>query len=277
MKNTEQKKASTLLVLVAFAIVYLVWGSTYFFIRLAIQNIPALLMAAMRFFSAGLLLLIWCVSRGQQVFVWKNIRSSMISGLLLLFFGNGAVVWGEQFLPSSFVAVLTAASPIWIVLLDKRHWSQNFRNRETVIGLITGFLGVLLLFSEHVSKAFHSQGDGAQLGAMGILVVGAACWAGGSLYSKYHSKEISHSVSTGWQMLTGGMAFIVVSGISGEWKDFHAQGVSTDSWLALLYLRFPGRVQRIYLAVASKTSNPGEHTRLCKSSSRCITRNFPGR
>src|SRR6516225_5978448 len=155
MKGLKQGSASTFKVVLAFAIVYLVWGSTYLFIRLAILHIPALLMAGMRFFTAGLLLITWCRLRGEKVFVKESIRPAVVSGLLLLFFGNGAVVWGEQFLPSSFVAVLTAASPVWFIVLDKRNWTINFRNRETVIGLVTGFAGVLLLFSESASKALH--------------------------------------------------------------------------------------------------------------------------
>jgi len=226
-----------MLVVLAFAIVYLVWGSTYLFIRIAIQSIPALVMAGMRFFSAGLLLLVWCAIRGERLISPALIRPAIVSGLLLLFFGNGAVVWAEQFLPSSFVAVLTAASPIWVVILDQRNRAANFSHKATLAGLVLGFTGVIMLFSEHVSGALHnSEGNRAQLGAMGILVVGAACWAGGSLYSKYRLGGISHSVATAWQMLTGGAAFFLVGGISGEWSQFHPQQVSVQSWLSLLYL-----------------------------------------
>ena len=236
MKGLKQGSASTFKVVLAFAIVYLVWGSTYLFIRLAILHIPALLMAGMRFFTAGLLLITWCRLRGEKVFVKESIRPAVVSGLLLLFFGNGAVVWGEQFLPSSFVAVLTAASPVWFIVLDKRNWTINFRNRETVIGLVTGFAGVLLLFSESASKALHTGGNGYQLGAIGILVVGAASWAGGSLYSKYNTTEGSHSVVTAWQMISAGAAFFLVSSLMGEWNSFHWQDIPSGSWFSLAYL-----------------------------------------
>jgi drug/metabolite transporter (DMT)-like permease len=240
MPEDNKRTASPTMVIIAFGIVYLVWGSTYLFIRLAIQDIPALMMASMRFTTAGVLLLTWCALRKKALFVWETIRPALISGLLLLFFGNGAVVWGEQFLPSSLVAVLTAASPIWFVVLDRRNWRINFRSRETVIGLIAGFMGVILLFSERAGRAVGGPGAGtgseSQLVAMALLVVGAACWGGGSLYSKYNSKGPSQAVTTSWQMISAGIAFMLVSNISGEWKHFKWSQVSASSWFSLGYL-----------------------------------------
>src|SRR5215472_9272377 len=142
--NQMIKPVSTWRVVIAFAIVYLVWGSTYFFIRIAIQDIPPLMMACMRFFISGFLLLTWCSIQGEQVFIWKNIRPAIVSGILLLLIGNGAVVWSEQFLSSSFAAVIASTSPIWMVIMDSRNRQTNFRSRETLVGLVIGFLGVIL-------------------------------------------------------------------------------------------------------------------------------------
>jgi len=230
------KPASKLMVVIAFAIVYLVWGSTYYFIRVAIQHIPALLMAFTRFFTAGVLLMIWCALKGDKLFVWKDIKPAIVSGLVLLFISNGAVVWVEQYLPSSFVAVLAAATPIWFVVLDKRNWQVNFKSRETVIGLFIGFIGVILLFSENASRGLSSSGNSIQVIALGVLIIGSIAWAGGSLYSKYYSTGSFQSVNTAWQMLAAGIAFIPVSYASGEWSHFHWQQVTNDSLLALLYL-----------------------------------------
>jgi drug/metabolite transporter (DMT)-like permease len=236
MTNPAIKQPRSLKVIIAFAIVYLVWGSTYFFIRVAIQDIPPLLMVALRFFSAGFLLFLWCLLRGEDLFIWKNIRPAIISGLLLLFLGNGAVVWSEQYLPSSLVAVFAATSPIWFVVLDKPNWGINFRSRETVTGLLIGFVGVLLLFSEKAALAFSSKGSGPQIISMLILILGSISWAGGSLYSKYFSKGTSHSANAAWQMLAAGIVFLPISGWRGEWNHFYWQQVSATSWLALIYL-----------------------------------------
>ena len=236
MSTSSNRSAPTSLVIVAFTIVYLVWGSTYFFIRIAIGHIPALLMACLRFSSAGLLMLLWSASRKESLFVWEDVKPALVSGILLLFLGNGAVVWAEKYLPSSLVAVMASASPFWIVVLDRRNWKLNFTSKPTVIGLMTGFIGVVLLFSDNLSRVLESSASRWQLVSLGILVLGSACWAGGSLYSKYHSASRSHGVTTGWQMLSGGLVFFAFSAMGGEWKDFHWSQVSSDSWYALLYL-----------------------------------------
>jgi len=234
--NQSLKPVSTWKVVIAFAIVYLVWGSTYFFIRIAIQDIPPLMMACMRFFVSGFLLLGWCLIQGEKIFIWRNIRPAILSGILLLLIGNGAVVWSEQFISSSFAAVIASTSPIWMVIMDGRNRKANFKSRETVIGLLIGFIGVVLLFSENVSHAISETGDHLQVIALGILMIGAASWAAGSLYAKYYSRGDSQLVNAGWQMFSAGIAFIPVSGINGEWKNFHWQHISMGAWLSLLYL-----------------------------------------
>jgi len=224
------------MVIIAFAIVYLVWGSTYFFIRMAIQHFPPFIMAALRFTSAGLLLLGWCFLRGERLVTAKDIKPAIVTGLLLLFTGNGTVAWAEQYLSSSLAAVLLASVPIWFVLLDKRNRKENFANKETVIGLVIGFFGVVLLFGENAVHSISSAGNKWQLISLGILVMGSISWAAGSLYAKYKSSGDSGSVNASWQMLAAGMAFVCVSWASGEWNKFHWQEISFSSWFALLYL-----------------------------------------
>src|SRR5947209_16280006 len=103
MSETARKPASKLLVIIAFATVYLVWGSTYFFIQKAIQHVPPLILGVIRFTVAGLLLLLWCAIKGEKLWNWNQIKPAIISGVLLLFIGNGAVIWSEKTLPSSLV------------------------------------------------------------------------------------------------------------------------------------------------------------------------------
>src|SRR4051812_33061081 len=191
MFNTSKKNVSPLAVIVAFAIVYVVWGSTYFFIQKAIQEIPPFLMGALRFITAGLLLMVWCIIKGEHVWTWTAIKRTAVSGLLMLFIGNGAVIWAEQSLPSSLVAVLVSAAPIWFVLLDKPKWKENFTNRKIIVGLIIGFTGVALLFSERIVAAFSETANSLQLVGLIIIVIGSMSWAAGSLFSKY--KENSSS------------------------------------------------------------------------------------
>src|ERR1700712_1655612 len=150
MTPTINKSAPSVLVIIAFATVYIVWGSTYFFIQVAIHGIPPLLLGAMRFFTAGMLMMIWCIIKGEKIFIRKSIVTSAIVGILLLCGGNGAVIWAEQKLPSAMVAILVSSAPIWFVLFDKQNWGENLSSKSTIAGLIIGFAGVILLFGEQL-------------------------------------------------------------------------------------------------------------------------------
>ena len=220
----------------AFATVYLVWGSTYFFIQKAVQDFPPLLMGALRFFASGLLLLGWSVARRERVFNKKEIGHAIVGGVLMLFIGNGAVIWVEQYMPSAMVAILVSSSPLWFVLLDKPKWKENLTSRPTIIGLVIGFAGVVLLFGEKLAGAFSGNGNSLHIGGMLLLVIGSMAWAGGSLYAKYNSNGGSATVNTSWQMLAAGIAFLPGSFIRGEVQGFDWASVSTEAWLSMGYL-----------------------------------------
>ncbi|MES1215135.1 MAG: EamA family transporter [Bacteroidota bacterium] len=234
MAGTAKKEVSTGMVVLAFATVYIVWESTYFFIQRAIQHLPPLLLGAIRFIAAGLLLMTWCLIKKENLWDWKQIKPAIISGLLLLFIGNGALIVAEKTLPSSFAAILISSAPIWFVLLDRPKLKENLSNRSTIMGLVIGFAGVILLFSESLPKLF-SSGHSAEIIAMIILIVGSISWAGGSLYSKYFATG-STTVNTTWQMLAAGIAFIPFSLLAGETKGFQWQAIPTTTWLSVLYL-----------------------------------------
>ncbi len=243
MPLTSDKSASPVLVIIAFATVYLVWGSTYFFIRIAEQGgMPPFLLGALRFTTAGLLLMGWCVIKGERVFVLKDILSAAVIGLLLLFVGNGIVIWAEKTLPSAMVAIMVSSAPIWFVVLDKPHWAINFKNKATIIGLIIGFAGVLLLFSEQIGGLFKDSGAPSKLPWMLLLLMGSISWSGGSLYSKHHPASVSASVNTAWQMIVAGIAYIPLSALHGEYSHLNLNTIDTDAWLSLLYLTIFGSI-----------------------------------
>lgn len=232
---TTKKEVSTAMVILAFATVYLVWGSTYFFIQKAVQEIPPFIMGAVRFIASGLILLFWCFYKKEKLWDPHQIKAALVSGVLLLFIGNGAVIWAEQKLPSSLVAVLVSAAPLWFVLLDKPKWKENLTSRPIIIGLLVGFIGVILLFSEKVSEALSSSGSTAQVLGLLILIVGSMSWAGGSLYSKYKGSG-SAIVNTMWQMLVASVAFGIFSLAGNEWSGFQWQSVSAGAWWSVIYL-----------------------------------------
>jgi drug/metabolite transporter (DMT)-like permease len=238
--NPQYKQTSPFMIILAFAIVYIVWGSTYFFILKAMNGFPPFLLGASRFVLAGVLLLGWSIIKGEHTFVPANIKHAAVSGILMLFFGTGAVIWVEQYLPSAVVAIMVSSSPIWFVILDKSNWAENLHSKLIIVGLLVGFAGVLLLFSEKIVSVLSTVGHRYELGGLVLLVVGSISWAGGSLYSKYKTHKGSATVNSGWQMLAAGLAFIPGSFINNEPQHFHLQDVSAGAWAAILYLVFFG-------------------------------------
>ena len=241
--SIAQKKPAQLLVIIAFAVVYIVWGSTYFSIRLALGGgFPPMLLGAFRFLLSGILLLGWCGIRGEKLFVLKNVLNASVSGILLLFIAIGVVMWVEQVLPSAMVAILVSAAPIWFVLLDVPKWGESFKNKWTIFGLIIGFGGVILLFAEQVQAVLANKGIGSHLLEMLMLVAGSMAWTAGSIYSKYKGSSGSGSVNAAWQMLAAGILFIPASFISGETQHLNLGAITTTAWLGMAYLVLFGSI-----------------------------------
>lgn len=236
MANVKQP-APLLLVYLAFAIVYVVWGSTYFFIQKALHGFPPFILGTFRFIVAGVLLLGWCKLNGLRLFDRKLIKTAAISGILMLGIGNGIVIWVEQFIPSGLVAIMVASAAIWFVILDKPKWKENLSSKSTVAGLIVGFLGVILLFGEQLLHMMQSEQSTTQLVGIVLLVLGPAAWAAGSLYSKYKSTaDEPVAVSTGWQMIAAGIAFVPGGIFKSEFIHFNWQTIPLDAWLSIIYL-----------------------------------------
>lgn len=242
MAPNTTKSASPILVIVAFATVYIVWGSTYFFIQMAVHGLPPLLLGAMRFFTAGMLMMTWCIIRGEKIFIRKSIATSAIVGILLLCGGNGAVIWAEQKLPSAMVAILVSSAPIWFVLFDKQNWGENLSSKSTITGLVIGFAGVMLLFGEQLSGMFGGGSVSDKLPGMALLVLGSMAWSSGSLYSKHHPSEGSATVNVAWQMIIAGLLFLPGSLLNHEFDHLQWQQIPAHSWLAWGYLVIFGSI-----------------------------------
>lgn len=238
---TKKAAPSVLLVSIAFATVYIVWGSTYFFIQKALVGFLPFILGAIRFLASGSIMLVWCIIRKEKIFTASVLKTAAITGLMLLFVAMGVVLWVEQFMPSAVVAIIVSAAPIWFILLDKPMWKENFSSKSTIAGLIIGFCGVLLLFGEQVLGSLTDVDSKTVLGLV-MLIVGSMFWSGGSLYSKSHSTGASATVSTAWQMLFAGLAFIPASLISNEWQRTNFSNVPVQSWLSVLYLIIMGSI-----------------------------------
>lgn len=234
------RQPGTLAVVGAFAIVYIVWGSTYYFIKEALAGFPPFILGAVRFIVAGIIILIWAAVKGEKVFDWKLVPKAGFSGLLMLFLGNGMVIWVEQTLPSAMAAIMVSSAAFWFVILDKPKWKTNFSNTNTILGLIFGFIGVILLFWDKISGASIS-GDKEALGML-LLSFSVIGWAGGSLYSKYYTAGSSQLVNTGWQITIAGLAFIPGILVMNEMEGFDMSEVTGFAWFSLIYLITMGSI-----------------------------------
>jgi drug/metabolite transporter (DMT)-like permease len=216
------------------AVIYVVWGSTYFGIAIAIETIPPFLMATIRFAIAGAILVAFDLLRHPQARHWptrRQLLDSAIVGALLLGIGNGFVSYGEQTVPSGIAAILIAMMPLWFALLAWLYLRQ--RLPRVVFGAIAlGFLGTALLV--------WPTGEGAnRFDPLGILILFLAPlgWAHGSLYSVHRAKlPPSPLTASGLQMLAGAAVTAVEAVIVGEPSRFDPSGISAESVLAIAYL-----------------------------------------
>ena len=224
-------------IVLAFAAIYLVWGSTYLAIWIGLNDIPPFLMSAIRFLIAGIILHVWCSWKHEPFPASRDMIRNSISGIFMLVGGTVSVAWAEQYLSSSLAATIVSILPFWFVVLDRRQWNFYFSNKYIIAGLVIGFLGVLLLlgFGNNRTSLPTNQWPGIV-----VLLLGGMAWTVGSLYSKYKPANSSLLVSGSVQLLAAGIFCGIVSGFSGEWQHFSPEGINTSSWLALLYLIIMG-------------------------------------
>lgn len=234
----NQKAPPKWLIILAFAAIYIIWGSTYLAILVALENIPPFIMSAIRFLIAGIVLFSWCLYKNQGLPTFKNVFSNSLSGILMLVGGTVSVVWAEQYLPTGILAIFVTTLPFWFVLLDKKQWPSYFSNKAIPAGLCLGFAGILLLLG--MKPIYHPSSVAMQITAAVAALTGTILWAIGSLFSKYKPTGLSTTMNVSIQLIAAGICCLLLSIISGEQNKFRFTEVTTSSWLALLYLTVMG-------------------------------------
>ncbi len=215
--------------ILAFAILYVFWGSTYLAIRVTVQTLPPLLSSAARFLIAGGAMLVFLRLRGVPLPNALQWRRAGVAGLLMLVGGNGLVVWAEKSISSGLAALLVALTPIWFALLD---WARPAGVRpqgKTVLGVLIGLSGIVLLVNG------EARVDGLWLGALAVIIAGI-CWAAGSLYSKHMPSTDSPWMNAATQMVSGGLGLLVVGLLLREPARTDWSAVEARSLFALGYL-----------------------------------------
>jgi drug/metabolite transporter (DMT)-like permease len=227
-------------IIVAFAALYLVWGSTYLGIRFAIESIPPFLMAGMRFLLAGMIMFAIAWSQGACKSTWANWRVSLAVGACLLLAGNGGVTISEQYIDTGLAALIVAIVPIYIVILG---WATGITPKPLPIiwlGLVGGFVGVGVLLGP--ALRFPSNGGRHPATGMLILLVSSFIWSAGSLYSRTAKHAASPFLTAAQQMFCGGLLLLLAGIVSGEMRRFHPSSVSMLSLASFIYLVIIGAV-----------------------------------
>ena len=217
---------------IAFTTIYLVWGSTYLGIRVAMESIPLFAMAGARFTLAGALLLIWVRWRGAPAPTARQWAINGIVGLFLLLGGNGLVVWAEQFIPTGITALLVGVSPLFIVLTEWA-WPGGIRPSAATAGaLLVGFFGVAWLAAPWESDAH----GGLYIPGLIALLTACLLWSIGLIYSRHAKHGAYPLVASSLQMLTGGAALLVTATLHGDFVRLDLAQITAHSWAAFIYL-----------------------------------------
>jgi drug/metabolite transporter (DMT)-like permease len=229
---------STWKTLLAFAIIYFVWGSTYLAIRVGVREFPPLLMAALRFLIAGAALYLWTLARGERSPERRQWLAIGVLAILFFLLDYGLVFWAEQRVPSGLTAVMMAGIPVFIALSEIIFLRTQRLTPRLAFALVSGIAGVAVLMSRSLNLG------GQPIDRLGALaIVGASMsWGVGTVMARRLALPSSKVVSSGAQMLTGGILLALASAALGEFRDFHPAVISRAAWFSLLYLIIAGSI-----------------------------------
>ncbi len=220
-------------VMVAFALVYVFWGSTYLAIGITDdEHLPPSVMCAMRFFIAGLLMLAACAAMGRTIRISANeaLRLALI-GCLLLVGGNGGLAWAEQFVPTGYAALIVAVTPIWFLALEIFVFRGDRLSRRGLLGLALGIAGIAILFWP---KFEHRGTLGImQLVASTTLLFSSMSWAIGSVLSRKWQMKVDPFTATGWEMTFAAIGNSIVAVVTGQ---HHRIVLTHRALMSVLYL-----------------------------------------
>ncbi len=215
----------------AFAALYIIWGSTYLGIRYAIETLPPLLMAGVRFMLAGAIMYGVLRLRGAEPPTREQWRTAAIVGTLLLLGGNGGVVWAQQRVPSGIAALLVATLPLWMVTIEALRPRGRRPSLGVMAGLVLGLVGIGVLVGPGAIGGWRVDPVGAA-----VLILASLAWAAGSIYSRTAPHPPTPLLSTGMQMLAGGFALLLAGSVRGELGALDTMQPSLRSVLAMAYL-----------------------------------------
>ena len=239
-------------IVLAFAIIYFVWGSTYLAIRIGVREVPPFLLAGIRFLVAGAALFLWMRARGTPSPAPKEWRSVSILASLIFVMDYGLLFWAEQRVPSGIAAVILATIPVFMTLGEIVVLRTQRLTFRLALALLTGIAGVAVLVgrgsigtligSLTTGRSASSGDPPIDLAGAAALIFAAISWSVAASITRKLPLPADKAMSSGAQMLTGGVMLLVTAALLGEFRGFHPQAVSRGAWIALAYLIVAGSI-----------------------------------
>ena len=229
--------------LTAFFIIYFVWGSTFLAIRVGVHEVPPFLLASMRFFFAGLALIVWTAAKKERGPSGREWISVLILAGMIFVVDYGLLFWAEQHVPSGIAAVMLATIPAFMALAEILLLRTQRLTLRLAVALVIGIAGVGVLTVRSLNLGSFNVG-GAPIDRAGAaaLVFAAVSWSVASVLTRRLPLPASKMISSGTQMLAGGVMLALVAAVAGEFRGFHPSAVSAKAWLALVYLIVAGSI-----------------------------------
>ena len=230
-------------VLLAFAIIYFVWGSTFLAIRVGVREVPPFLLAGLRFLIAGVALYLWGRARGTPAPTPREWRAASLLSILMFVLDYGLLFWAERRVPSGIAAVMLATIPVFMALGEVFFLRTQRLTWQLAFTLLVGIAGVAVLvgYSPLGHRTSRAEAPMDAAGAL-ALIVASISWSAAGLLSRKMALPTAKAMSSGAQMLAGGAMLLVTSALLGEFRGFHPQAVSRGAWLALAYLIVAGSI-----------------------------------
>jgi len=230
-------------ILLAFAVVYFVWGSTYLAIRIGVREVPPFLLAGVRFLVAGVVLYGWMRLKGTPSPTAREWGAASLLAVLIFVLDYGLVFWSERRVPSGITAVMMATIPVFMALAEIVFLRTQRLTWRLALALVVGMGGVAVLVGRSgLSERMNLGGAPVDTAGACALIVGAIAWSVAASLSRRLPSPSSKVMSSGAQMLAGGVLLTLTSALLGEFRGFHVQAVSRSAWLALAYLIVAGSI-----------------------------------
>src|SRR5215472_4076562 len=221
---------------ISFGLVYVLWGSTYLAMRVAVQHVQPYAVGSVRYMISGLMMLLWCAFSGRKIGITRQDLVRLLAlGVLFLSIANIGVLWAEEYVPSGLTALIVAIVPIWVVVLETWAFRVGKMPARGLLGLALGIAGMLILLWPKIVSGTH-LGRVQLLGAA-ILIFASLSWALGSILSHRWTLSVDVFSSAAWQMLLGGVVNTAVAASTGQFS--HAVWTASSAW-AITYLVVSG-------------------------------------